>query len=334
MRKPVVEIIGADGSNLVPAWQSRLVEVTFLDNDGGEADEISFTFSVDPPFPPSPPEGQRFRMLYGWDANRLRDAGTFTYQSDELFGDPETGNQMRIVARSSDFVDADKAVAKEHFENTTVGEIIQTLAGRSGKSAIVDKAIAAIKVPYRLRYNQSLAGFVEELASEFGGSPKFANDMILVGERNSGKTAGGLTMPTIVAEYREGQAFSIGTESKGKYKDVGADWFDPLSGVTNLLKAAGIGAASALINLHPARSQAEAEYAGKAQGKEAARDTVGGSVTSDGNVDAMAGAPVQLRGYGSRDNAQVIAASIEHIFTFDESGGWIMDLELASREGK
>ncbi|MFA1621670.1 hypothetical protein ACDY96_02265 [Rhizobium mongolense] len=77
------------------------------------ADELNITFSVLPPFPDSPTEGTRYRFLYGWDRGALRDGGLFTYQSDSLGGDPESGYTMTITARASDFIDADKKADSE-----------------------------------------------------------------------------------------------------------------------------------------------------------------------------------------------------------------------------
>lgn len=104
-------------------------------------------------------------------------------------------------------------------------------------------------------------------------------------------------------------------------------------GIQKLFEAASTGSASRFLSLHPARSKAEAGYAGKAQGAEQARDSVTGSIELDGSVDAMAGAPVKLIGFGqSRDAADLVAASIHHTFTFDEGGGWIMSIEISNRE--
>lgn len=333
MRKPIVQVIGQSGADLVPGWNEALVSVEFTDNDGGEADEINITFAVQAPFPSSPVEGTRYRLLYGWDEGELRDAGLFTYQSDSLSGDAEGGWTMTITARASDFIDADKAADSEHFDETTAGEIFQKLASRSGKTAVIDAAIAAIRIPYRLRYNQSLTGFANELAEELGGTLKFAGGKMLVPQRAGGKTASGREMPLITIAYSSVLGGEISAEGKGRYASAGSGFFDPLDGVQKLFEAPSIGSASRFLSLHPARSREEAEYAAKAQGDEQARDSVTGSVDIEGSLNAMAGGRVQLSGFGaSRDAADLVASSIHHTFTFDDSGGWLMSIELANRK--
>ncbi|CDN54696.1 Prophage PSPPH02, putative adenine modification methytransferase [Neorhizobium galegae bv. officinalis bv. officinalis str. HAMBI 1141] len=80
--------------------------------------------------PASPAEGTRYQLFYGWEGGSLRNGGEFTYQSDNLTGDAESGYLMKVVARSADFVDADKASDTEHFEKTTVGEIVNQIASK------------------------------------------------------------------------------------------------------------------------------------------------------------------------------------------------------------
>ncbi|MDX3978932.1 hypothetical protein [Shinella sp.] len=246
MRRPIVQIIGQSGIDLIPGWGSALISVSWTDVDGGDSDELNITYSVSAPFPDSPAEGTRYRLIYGWDLSGLRDGGLYTYQSDTLGGDPETGYM-----------------------------------------------------------------------------------------RNAGTTASGAVMPTIVIPYRLNQNFSITSEARGKYKDIGAGYFDPSKGIQELFEGGSIGSASRYLNLHPARTKDEAEYAGKAQGAEQARGTFSGSFEADGSVTAMSGAPVKLDGFGaSRDAADLVAASIEHNVTFEENGGWTMMVEVENRQRK
>ena len=333
MRQPIVQVFGQSGDDLVPGWGEALMSVRYTDVDGGDSDELEITYAVSPPFQDSPAEGTQYRLIYGWDSSALRDAGFFTYQSDTLGGDPESGYTLTITARASDFVDADKTVDSEHFDDMTVGDIIRKVAKDAGREVIVDPSIANIKVDYRLRHQQSSLAFAKELAEEFGGTLKPVNGKWLVPKRNAGTAASGKTMPTIVIPFRENQSFSITSEAKGKYKGIGAGFFDPLKGVQELFEGTSIGTAARYLNLHPARSKDEAEYAGKAQGAEQARSSFTGSFEADGDVSAMAGAPARLTGFGSsRDAADLVAASIEHTITFGDDGGWIMTVEVENRK--
>lgn len=331
MRKPVVQVIGQSDSDLIPKWGSSLLAVRFTDNEGGDADEIEFDFSVALPLQAPPAEGTRYRLLYGWEAGALKDAGSFTYQNSRISFSADHGWVLTITARSADFVDADKAEETEHFEDLTAGEIFSRLAASAGKSAKVHPSIANIKIPYRLRMQQSAVGFAQALADELGGTLKPANGQWLVTEKNSGQTAGGSIIPPLVVSIEDLIGCDLNHEAKAKYGQVGAGYFDADQGLSLLELVPGLGKAASMFSLFPAASGSEATVRSKAEATALARATITGSVTIEGDPAAMAGAPVQLIGFGGWSGRDLVAQTITHEFTFDEQGGWLMTPELAAK---
>lgn len=332
MRKPIVQVIGQTGTDLVPGWGSSLTRISITDNEGSDADEIEMEFSVSPPFQAPPAEGTKYRVFYGWDAGRLRDAGLFTSQKPRLSGDADGGALLTIGARSADFIDADKEADSEHFDDTTAGAIFTSLAARAGKSAIVHPSVASVSIPYRLRFQQSAVGFAQALADELGGALKLAGGKWLVSVKGGGETASGGQMPAIVVSFDEAINFDLESDGHPKFKTVDARWFDAGLGVNALASASGIGSAARAFFLHPAPSEKEAASRAKAEALELARMSVTGSVEIIGRVDAMAGAPVDLDGFDAWGGYDLVASSISHEITFDESGGWLMTIELTKRK--
>ena len=68
-------------------------------------------------------------------------------------------------------------------------------------------------------------------------------------------------MPEILVDFRSVIGGEVSTEGRGRYSKVGNGYFDPAEGVPKITDATSIGSASRFLLLHPARSQAEAEYA-------------------------------------------------------------------------
>lgn len=331
MRKPVVQIIGQSGSDLLPRWGSSVMSVTFTDNEGGDADQLEIQFSAERPLQAPPSKGTQYRLRYGWSSSALKDAGLFTFQSATLAFDPDKGWTLTIVCRSADFVDADKAAEAEHFEETTAGGIFETLAKGVGKVAKVHPALAAIEIPYRLRFQQSAVGFAQAFADELGATLKLANGQWLVTMKNSGETAGGSTMPPIVISVDEVINCEISTEGRPEFAKVQSTWFDELTGLSVLEAVPGLGQAARFLALHPAPSAGEAKQRSKAEAADLARATITGSLTIEGRPEAMAGAPVILSGFDGWSGFDLVAPSIVHSFTFDESGGWLMSFEVSAR---
>lgn len=332
MRKPVVQVIGQSGRNLVESWGSDLIAVRFTDNEGGEADEIEIDFPVSSPFPGPPAAGTRYRLSYGWEGGGLRDAGLFTYQNARLTPSPGSGWTMTIVARSAHFVEADKSADSEHFEETTAGDIFKRLASDVGKAAKVHSSIGAVEIHFRLRYQQSPLGFAQALADELGASLKPANGQWLVTMKNSGETASGSTMPPIIIDASEiMHGTELMAEERPRHGEIQAGFFDPEKGVSLLQSIPGLGGAARFLALHPAASATEAVKRGEAEALDLARATITGTVVVEGRPEAMAGAPVSLTGFGAWSAFGLVTPTISHEFTFDESGGWLMTLECAAK---
>lgn len=339
MLLPVTRILGTSGTDLVPGWGPALVSATLTDNDGGEADELVMVFAADPPFPPAPAKGTPFFPSFGWSSGgveSMRDGGRFEVQNVSFGGDAESGYTMTVTCRSADFVDKMKEMDSEHYEDTTAGDIFQKIASAAGVSATVDPEIAAAKIPYRLRWGQSPAGFATDLAGDLGGTMKLTNGKLLVAKRNSGKTASGTTMPPIVILFTETiEIGDISIETRPEFKETGTSWFDTAEGVMKQVTGSSVGTGGRLTPVHPYSSEDEAKAGGAAQGGEQARSAVSGSVTIPGRPEAMAGAPVILIGFGpDLDGAKLVAPTITHERTFGEDGGYLMTVDLESMKAE
>lgn len=330
MRRPVVQIIGQSGSDLLPGWGSSVISVRYSDCEGGEADELEVEFSIFP-LPAPPAKGTEYRFLYGWDSERLRDAGLFTFQNAGIRFDADSGWVMTITSRSADFVDADKAADIEHFEETTAGDIFRKLASDAGKTAKVHPSIDSIAIPYRLRFQQSAMGFGQALADELGATVKPANGQWLVTMKNAGETASGTTIPTLVIAIGDVTSCDLSTEGRPAFGEVQASYFDEDKGMSLLEAVPGLGQSAKFLALHPAPSASEAKQRSKAEALDLARATIDGNITVEGDPEAMAGAPVQLVGFDGWAGLDLVAQTITHEFTFDENGGWLMTPELAAR---
>lgn len=331
MRKPVVRVIGQSGADLIPGWGKALISVTFTDNEGGDADELEFSFSVAPPFPAPPQKGTRYTLYYGWSAEGLRNAGDFTFQSASLDKSAGDGWVMTITSRSADFVEADKSADLEHFEATTAGEIFTHLAKKAGKTAMVDAALAAIAIPYRLRLGQSALGFGQALADEIGAAMKLAGGKWLVTPKGGGSTASGNAIPPITVSIEKIIDCGLSSEGRPEFADIESASFDEDTGQWVIEKASGTGKSAKATVMYPSASSAEAKVRAKAEAIDLERATISGSLTLEGDVNAMAGAPVILDGFGEWAGTSLTAGTLSHTFTFDDSGGWLMSLELAAK---
>lgn len=330
-RRPFVSISGPSGGNLVSRLGDRLQSVTIIDQAGGESDTLTFVVSVSHPFPAGPPVGTRYRAMVGWAETGARDAGIFTVQSPSIGGDPESGYAMTVTCRAADFLDTMKKVDSEHFDEETVGGIFRKLAGEAGVSAVVDPELAAIKLPYRLRWRQPSIDFLDDLAGEVGGTMKMAAGRLLMMKRGAKRSAGGTPFPPIVVPFADCHGFDLSIEARGEFKELVGDWFDPAEGILKSEMGTGVGEASRFLPVHIFPTQEEAKRAAEAIGREHARKSATGSFTIAGNADATAEAPVRPKGFGAEiDALDIVCASATHEITFGDNGGWLTTVDVES----
>ena len=330
-RRPFVSIIGPSGGNLVTRLGDALVSVKIVDQAGAKSDTAEFTVRIHHPFPAGPPKGTRYMVSIGWSEQGARLAGIFTVQTVSIGGDPEGGYQMKVTCRASDYIDAMKKVDSGHFDDETVGGIFDKIAGDAGIMALVDPELAAIKIPYRLRWNHPAVDSPDDIAREKGGTLKRAGGKLPCLRRGGKRSAGGTPFPPIVVPFDKDYGFEISIESRGEFKDLGGDWFDPLDGVLKLADGTGIGEASRYLPVHPFATEDEARRGAAAAGREQARKRISGSFEMAGNPLATAEAPVVPQGYGPEiDGLDIVCSSAEQSVDFGDSGGWVTTVEVES----
>ena len=200
--KPFVIVAGAKTPNLVPLWGGSLLRVTITDQAGYESDEAVLTFSA-PPYSP-PPKGTKYTISAGMLPGAAVQFGTFSASRTAFGGSPEDGDTMEVYCRAADFIDKMKATGSKHYDQEggfgTAGKIFKDLAKEAGVSALVNSAIENIKIPYRLRWNQSPLDFATELADEIGAIVKPQAGKLLVLERGKAQSGSGKDLPPILVK--------------------------------------------------------------------------------------------------------------------------------------
>lgn len=333
VRRPILSVTGASGSNLVPMWGADLLGVTITDQEGYESDEAVLRFKA-PPFDP-PPKGSVYTIRAGWAGSGLAMFGIYTVSRTGFGGDPESGETMEVYCRAADFLDKMKQTGSGHFdiENGfgTAGKIFGALAKEAGVPAVVAPSIDGIEIPYRLRWNQSALDFATDLADEIGAVVKPQAGKLVVRERGKGKSASGKDLPTIKIQRDPLYAWDVDIEERTAHQTAQTAWFDPKTGrlkteVANALKRGGPRTA-----LHISPSETEARKSAAALAQSLSRWTGTGSFEMPGEPLALAGAPVTVSGFGATIDAMKWESSaVTHDITPDI--GWITTVEVETKE--
>ncbi len=332
IRKPIVIVKGPKTANLIDVWGDTLTKIKLHDATAHDSDTCTLTFRVSPPFPALPPKGTRYEVSVGWAASAMAKAGVYTVQHSAFSGDPESGHEITVECRAADLLDKVKTVDSGHWDDKTLGEIVDDVARTMGKTALINPELRSIKIPYRARLDQEAGDFLSDLADDFGGAYKVAGDKVIMTVRGSGQSASGAALPTITVTYSPSYEFHFEFEPRGDYAESVAGWYDDETGTWVDESDQGTGKGR-LASPHRRPSKAEAKHAAKAKRGERHRQSATGSVQGPGDPAAVAGCPVIAKGYGpDADGTAWVSASIDH--DIDPGNGWIMTIDLETKEKK
>lgn len=330
MRRPIIEVWGPSGRNLAEEWGSALLGVTVTDKAGYESDEAVIRIRATPPEWTFPPKGTKYTVRLGWEESAAAVTGIYSVQRVSPRGAPDQGTMLEITCRAADFMDKMKEVDSGHYDDKTVGDIVRHIAGKMGVEAVIAPELANIKIPYRMRFQQSNGDFLTHLADQVGGIIKPQAGKLLVLKRGAGKSAGGSTLPTITVTYDPLFDFEADLEPRPQFKDIEGGWIDAKTGLRKASKRPGGFKASRLGLVHPFASEAEAELGADAAAQEHGRKSATAKFSMPGEPKAVAEAPVKASGYGADIDAVAwIAAGVTHEASPDQ--GWVTTIDCDTK---
>lgn len=330
VRKPIVRVQGPQTSDLVSVWGAALTKVRIHDATAHDSDTCTLDFSVTAPYPALPPKGTRYVVSIGWSADALAMTGIYTVQRCSIEGDPESGSTLRVECRAADLADKAKGVDSGHWEETTLGAIVDDVAGKMGLTAVVDPDLRSVAVPYRARLDEEAVAFLSDLADDFGGAIKIAADKVVVTKRGAGRSASGATLPSLTFTHGPEYHFNFEFEPRGDDAESVGVWWDEETGSWRDETDEGTGKGRLAVP-HPWPSKSEAKQGAQAKRGEHKRKSATGSVEGPGDPAAVAGCPVVVSGYGpDADGTAWVAESIDH--EIDPENGWIMMANLETKD--
>lgn len=315
-----------NGKPVKDAFYSRLSSATIHDAPGQEADTVELTFDDGDNEVEMPAKGAsilvRFGFRGGIGAASSQKMGVFVVEKSRIEGG-EQGELLIISGRSADMRSDVKEPLSEHFDEATVGDIVQQLASRHGMGSKVDPELADIKLPYVARFEQSTADFLTRLADRSGAMFAVKDGKFLFLKRG--------ILPSVTIDKSECESWSFEVEPRPLFGKVQAGWYDRTKnavvyeGVETGLK----GPSKRLRTIVGSAAEAKA-YAGS-ELKRLGRGTGSGSITISGRPDIMGDTPITTTGFRSEINGAWRCAGVNHAYA--ETYMTTVELE-APEEGK
>lgn len=325
LRRPVIQIVGPSGQDLVPSWGAALTNVHITDARGYESDQLVLTFADAPPSWSAPPRGTRYSVSLGWDDQPPQLYGVYTSQRNRYRGSPDEGCAFEVVCRAADMVDKLKTAGVGQYDGQTVGDIVGDIANEMGVEAVVAEDIANLVVPYRLRWYQGAGDFLTRLGDDIGAVIKPQAGKLVALKRGAGLSASGKALPVITITYDPLYEFEAEVEPRGQYAKLRGGWIDPATGSRKTKATEGAGAGTAEL-VHPFASEEDLDAALSAARSQQEQQAETATFSGPGDVRAMAEAPVRVSGFGADvDGKDWIAETVDMDIAPDS--GWSMTVQ-------
>lgn len=294
---PILQIMKA-GVDLMPGMASTFISATFTDNVGEEDDEFEIELDDNWRQIPLPQEDDLLIPFAGYRETSVSMLGAFKVNGWET-GCESGPESMTITARAATLAGDFKAGGLKHWDDSTLGEVLEHAAKAAGLSLAIDPELAKAKLPYVLRWEASPIDFAHRIAAEAGGIVKPAGEKLVVAKRGSGKGATGAELAPIIITRIGCTGWRINGEPRPRHGSVVASWHDPKSGKRKSIRYSTGRKGPVHTLLHPRPSEDEAKRAAEARGRELNMLTGGGHFTMPYNPAWSAGAKVIASGFGT-----------------------------------
>jgi phage protein D len=306
--KPILQIMKG-GIDLMPGMASTFLSATFTDNVGEEDDEFEIELDDNWRQIPLPQEDDLLIPFAGWEPGTVSMLGAFKVNGWDsgCQSGPET---MTVTARAATMASEFKAGGLKHWDDSTLGDVLQDTAKAAKLALAIDPELAKVKLPYTLRWENSPVDFAHRVAAESGGIVKPAGEKLVVSKRGSGKGASGAELPPILISRIGCSGWRINGEPRPRYGSVVASWHDPKTGKRKSIRYSTGSKGPAHTLLHPRPSEDEAKRAAEARGRALNMLTGGGHFTMPFNPAWSAGAKVVASDFGDGIDGEWCSESI------------------------
>lgn len=212
-----------DGVDLTERIAPRLLDLTLTECRGGEADQLDLRIHDHDGKMALPKRGVRLSVALGWKATGLVDKGTFIVDEVEYSGAPDI---IAVRARSADLTANVRIRRERSWHDTTLGAVLNTLAGEHNLTPRVSEALAKINLPHLDQANESDMNLLTRLGQRFDAVATVKAGAMVFAPIGAGTTATGKPLPTVTLTRRDGDQHQYSVADRDAYTGVRAYWMD------------------------------------------------------------------------------------------------------------
>ena len=201
--------IYAGSQEITAAIRDRLIELVVTDEAGIQSDELKLTLDdrrrEDGAIAELPRIGTVLTVSLGYAETRLVSLGRFIVDEVEIRSPPAT---LTVSAKAADMVGPFRSPKTRSWDATTLGQLVETIAGEHRYQAKTDPELGTIAIPHLDQTAESDMALLTRLAAKHDAVAKPVAGFLVLARQGAIKTITGQVMPTItlrssdLAEWR------------------------------------------------------------------------------------------------------------------------------------
>lgn len=311
---PVFRVV-ANSQDITDTIKSRLKSLRITDETDNSADMLELQLADHDPAEPIqlPPVGAELEAFIGYDGE-VRRMGLYICDEIEISGYP---GSMTLRARAAPFEaskggknDLQTQKTRTWKKGTTIGAMVQRMAGEHGLSAAVAGPLASIALPLTVQSQESDMNLLLRLAKQHDAIAKPGGGRLLFVKRGDSTSASGERIPDVTLTPADGSAYKVTLASREKTGTTIAYYRDVRGAKRQEVK---IGSGEPIVRLRMAYAdRATAEAAARAKHQEQARQTRTLTYALPGRETLMAEATVVMQGFRDGVDGPWLVKRAEH----------------------
>lgn len=217
-----------EGQDLTGKLRPRLVSLSLSEKRDEEADQLDIVLEDTDGGLALPRPGAVLTLAIGWKQGRdvtpgLVGKGSFKVDEIEHSGPPDT---ITLRARSADFTRDLRLRREQSWHNTTLGAVLNDIAGRNGLAARIAPDLASIAVPTLCQSRESDTAFLRRLGAQHDAVATIKAGCLIFARKGAGTTPGGKPIPTLSIRRSEGDRHRWTRQTQDEKAGVVAYWYD------------------------------------------------------------------------------------------------------------
>lgn len=285
--------IEANGGDITRLIADRLLSMRLNEQAEQQSDSLEITLDDRDKRIPVPSNGTWLRVWLGYSSGGRKPVymGAFAVDEVELSMGPRS---MVIKATASNTAPTlQKEQRTKSWHNTTLGAVVQEIAGRHNVVPVIKGALASQQIKHEDQTNESDQAFLTRLAEKFKATIKPADGKLVVVPRGATDNAGSVTI-----RQEEVTNWRATLKNRGAYGGVKAKWLDRTVNKEKVVTAGESGGALPVFEEKQLyKTQAEAQKAAESRLQSLRAGEVRVNITLPGRPDVNAEGMVTLAGF-------------------------------------